>query len=317
MIFPLSIPSPETSMVQIGIFQIHFYALCILAGIIIARIVTGIRLTKRGAEPGVTLDFTVWAVVMGIIGARIYHVATHAGDYFGPGKNVWEVFAIWNGGIAIFGALIGGAVGVWIASKLTGVRFWSFADALVPGLLIAQALGRLGNWFNHELFGAPTTLPWGLEIEASNPAFPVGLPEGTLFHPTFLYEIIWNILGVVVLLGIERLLRPRWGQFFAMYLVWYGAGRAVIESMRVDPSFIIFGLRTNVLAALIVIVLGVAIFIVQKRRHPGAEINVYLPGRSSQAQTIEQETADPERFYHILDHSQGESAKESTTPTTT
>lgn len=310
MIVPMSIPSPEVSSFHIGIFQIHIYALCLLAGIVVARIVTGVRLTKRGAEPGVTLDFTVWSVVMGIIGARIYHVATHAGDYFGPGKNIWEVFAIWNGGIAIFGALLGGAVGVYIASRLTGVRFWSFADALVPGLLLAQALGRLGNWFNHELFGGPTTLPWGLEIASTNPAFPVGLPEGTLFHPTFLYEIVWNVLGIVVLLAIERKLKPRWGKFFAMYLVWYGIGRALVESLRVDPSFVIFGLRTNVLAALIVIVLGIVIYLVQHRRHTGTEATVYLPGRRSSTPTIDELTADSEKYFHVLERAEASSPGE-------
>src|SRR5690606_14773960 len=137
--------------------------LCILAGIIIAGVWTGRRLTRRGGERGVVIDFTVWAVVLGIIGARLYHVLTHWGDYFGEGKDLFKVLAFWEGGIAIFGSLIGGALGVFIASRLTGIRFWSFADALVPGLLLAQAAGRLGNWFNHELFGGPTTLPWGLE----------------------------------------------------------------------------------------------------------------------------------------------------------
>lgn len=297
---PLSIPSPDVQFLQLGPLRVYFYALCILTGIVIATIWTGRRLTRRGGERGAVIDFTVWSVVLGILGARLYHVLTHWGDYFGEGKNLLEVFAFWNGGIAIFGALIGGGIGVLVASRITGIRFWSFADALVPGLLIAQAAGRLGNWFNHELFGGPTTLPWGLQIETTNPAFPIGLPEGTLFHPTFLYEIVWNLLGVAVLLLLERRLRPRWGTFFGMYLIWYGLGRAVIESMRVDPSLIILGLRTNVLAALIAVVVGVLIIIVQRRRHVGLERSIYLPGRRNPADAIDELTADPDEFYHVL-----------------
>lgn len=296
----MSIPSPDVNSFTIGPFTIAFYALCLIAGMIAARIWVGTRLTQRGGQPGVALDFTLWAVALGIIGARTYHVLTHAGDYFGPDKNPLDIIMINQGGIAIFGALIGGAIGVFIASRLTGIRFWSFADALVPGLLLAQAIGRLGNWFNQELFGGPTTLPWGLEISSTNSAFPVGLPEGTLFHPTFLYEIIWNLLGIVVLLWLERKLRPRWGQFFGMYLIWYGLGRAWIESLRVDPSFIILGLRTNVLMALIAVLVGLIIIVVQRRRHPGIEPSVYLPGRSNPEEDTLSATDDPESYHHVL-----------------
>ncbi|PXA67680.1 prolipoprotein diacylglyceryl transferase [Cryobacterium arcticum] len=275
----LSIPSPEWSYFDLGIFRIHAYAICILVGIFAATALTSRRLTKRGGEPGVVLDIILWAVPLGIVGARIFHVLTHPNDYFGEGKNLWEVFAVWNGGIAIFGALLGGAVGAYIGCRLSGIRFWSFADALAPGLLLAQAFGRLGNWFNSELFGLPTTLPWGLEISPDNPAYPVGLPEGTLFHPTFLYEIIWNLVGVAVILLLERQFRLRWGSAFGVYLIWYGAGRTVFESIRVDPSEIFFGLRTNVWAALFAIVLGLVIILVQSRRHTGLELSPYRPGR--------------------------------------
>lgn len=302
----MSIPSPETNAFSIGPVTVAYYALCLIAGMIVARMWAGSRLTKRGGEPGVALDFTLWAVALGIVGARAYHVLTHAGDYFGPGKNILEVFAIWNGGIAIFGALIGGAIGILIASRLTGVKFFSFADALVPGLLLAQAVGRLGNWFNQELFGGPTTLPWGLEIPSTNSAFPVGLPEGTLFHPTFLYEIIWNLLGIVVLLAIEKKFSPRWGKFLAMYFVWYGIGRAWIEALRVDPSYVVFGLRTNVLMALLVVLLGVVLYMVQRRRHPGLEASVYLPGRMRSDELALRQTDDPNEYHHVLDTTKAE-----------
>jgi prolipoprotein diacylglyceryl transferase len=290
--FPLSIPSPEWSFFDLGPFRIHAYAICILIGIFLATAVTSRRLTKRGAEPGVVLDIILWAVPLGIVGARIFHVLTHPNDYFGPDKNLWEVFAVWNGGIAIFGALIGGALGAYIGCRRAGIRFWSFADAVAPALLLAQAMGRLGNWFNHELFGLPTTLPWGLEIESSNPAFPVGLPAGTLFHPTFLYEIVWNLVGVAVILILERKFRLRWGSSLGVYLIWYGVGRSVFESIRVDPSEIFLGLRTNVWAALFAIVLGLVIILVQNRRHTGVELSPYLPGREWKPADAEVESSE-------------------------
>jgi prolipoprotein diacylglyceryl transferase len=266
-------------------FTITVYALWILLGIVIAVVMTSRRLTKRGAEPGVVLDIALWAVPLGIIGARLYHVFTHPADYFYEGANVWNPFqpgAIWNiweGGNAIFGALIGGAVGVIIGCRMTGLRFWSFADALAPGLLVAQAVGRLGNYFNHELFGMPTDLPWGLEIESSNAAYPAGLPEGVLFHPTFLYELVWNLLGAAVIILLERRMSLRWGRAFAIYLIWYGVGRSFLESIRVDPSEMFLGVRVNVWAAWAAVVLGIVLLIVQRRRHPGLEPSVYVPGR--------------------------------------
>lgn len=274
-----SIPSPQVSGFQLGPFFIYFYALCIITGIIAAVLLTNYRLTKRGAEPWVVIDIVLIAIPLGIIGARIYHVATHPTFYFGPGTNFLEVFAVWNGGIAIYGALIGGAIGAWLGCKWTGIRFWSFADALAPGLLLAQAFGRFGNWFNQELFGLPTDLPWGLEINADNPAFPPGLAPDTLFHPTFLYEVIWNTLGVLVLLYVGRRFGLQWGRLFAIYLIWYSSGRIVWESIRIDPSEIFFGIRTNVWAAIAGVLIGIVLFFVQKRRHPGLEPSPYMPGR--------------------------------------
>nr|WP_246318507.1 prolipoprotein diacylglyceryl transferase [Leifsonia psychrotolerans] len=272
-------PTPEWSSFTIGPFQIHAYALCILAGIIVATVMTSRRLTKRGAEPGIVLDIILWAVPLGIVGARFYHVFTHPGDYFFPGANLWNVFAIWEGGNAIFGALLGGAVGALIGCRLTGIRFWSFADAVAPGLLVAQAMGRLGNWFNVELFGQPTTLPWGLEVPVSNAAFPVGLPADTLFTPTFLYEMIWNLIGVAVILFLERKFNLRWGRAFAVYLIWYGLGRSYLETIRLDPSEIFLGIRTNVWAALLAVLIGLILLLVQRQEHIGIETSPYRPGR--------------------------------------
>ncbi|MDQ1136682.1 prolipoprotein diacylglyceryl transferase [Microbacterium sp. SORGH_AS 1204] len=176
--------------------------------------------------------------------------------------------------------------------------FWTFADAVAPGLIIAQAMGRFGNWFNQELFGQPTDLPWGLEIAAGNPAIPVGLPSGTLFQPTFLYEVVWNLLGAAVILWAGKRFGLQWGKQFAIYLVWYSAGRIAWESIRIDPSDIILGLRTNVWAAIFGVVLGVVIFLVQSRRHLGLEPSPYVPGRENTAAGAV-DSGDPSDFVDV------------------
>ena len=285
-----SIPSPSISVLQIGPVSIYIYALCIITGIIVALLMTNRRLTQRGAEPWVVVDICLLAVPLAIVGARTYHVLTHWDFYFGAGTDPMRVFYVWEGGIAIYGALIGGAVGAILGCRWTGIRFWTFADALAPGLLLAQAIGRLGNWFNQELFGQPTDLPWGLQIDEPNAAIPAGLQPDTLFHPTFLYEMLWNLLGVVVLLWVSRTLTVHWGKLFALYIIWYSAGRIVWENIRIDPSDVYFGLRTNVWAAIAGVVLGLVLFFVQRRRHPGLEPSPYRPGREWQpAGTIQSE----------------------------
>lgn len=282
MRIPLSIPSPPPAFAQfqIGPFLIHTYAICILVGIVAAVIITQRRLSKRGAESGIVIDIILWAVPLGIIGARIYHVVTHGSDYFYPGANLWNVFAIWDGGNALYGSLLGGAVGAFIGCRIAGIRFWSFADALAPGMLVAQSIGRLGNWFNHELFGVPTTLPWGLQIETTNVNFPVGLPASTLFSPLFLYEIIWDMIGVAIVLFFARKYSLQWGRVFGVYLIWYGLGRSWLESIRIDPTSDVFlGIPANVWASFVAVILGIILLVVQGRRHPGLEPSVYVVGR--------------------------------------
>ncbi len=278
----MSIPSPppEWAQFQLGPLTIHTYALCLIAGMIVATIYTQRRLSSRGAEGGVVLDIVLWAIPFGIIGARFYHVLTHGEDYFYPGANLWDVFAIWDGGNALYGSLIGGAVGAYIGCRRTGIRLWSFADALAPAMLVAQAIGRLGNYFNHELFGLPTTLPWGLEILPTDTMFPDSLPAGTLFHPLFLYEIIWNVVGVAIILLLERRINLRWGRAFGVYLIWYGLGRSWLEAIRIDPSSDApLGIPANVWASFVAIALGVLLIVVQSRRHPEPETSVYQLGR--------------------------------------
>ncbi len=280
MFSPMSIPSPNISYFELGPLRIHFYALFILSGIVAAVWLTSHRLTRRGGPPGAVVDIALWAVPFGIVGGRLYHVITHPGDYFFPGADLWKTLYVWEGGLAIFGAVLFGSLGAYIACRRAGLRFLSFADALAPGMLIAQSMGRLGNYFNHELFGAPTTLPWGLQIESTNPAFPPGLPAGTLFQPLFLYEIIWNLIGVAVILFAERRFNLRWGRTIGLYLIWYGLGRTELESLRLDPTeFLLFGSKINMVIATLVAVVGLALILVQSRRHPEIEESPYQDGR--------------------------------------
>lgn len=274
-----SIPSPTISFFDLGPVRIHFYAIFILLGIAAAIWLGSVRFKQRGGESGRILDIAIWAVPFGIIGGRIFHVLTHWNFYFGEGKDLTKVFAIWEGGLAIYGALIFGTVGALIGARVYGIRFLSFADAIAPGVILAQAFGRLGNYFNQELFGMPTDLPWGLAIDSPNDAIPKGLPEGTLFHPTFLYEILWNLAGLALLLILEKRLKLRWGQAFGLYLAIYSVGRYWIEGLRIDPSDIFLGIRTNQWSAIVGLAVGIGLIIWSRRRHPGIETSVYLPGK--------------------------------------
>jgi prolipoprotein diacylglyceryl transferase len=276
---------------------VNAYALFILLGIAVAVWLTNRRLVERGGEPWVVLDIALWAVPFGILGGRLYHVITHPADYFYPGADLLRIFYVWEGGLAIFGAILLGAVGAGIGARLAGVRFSSFADALAPGLLLAQGIGRMGNYFNQELFGAPTSLPWGLAIDRPNAAIPVGLPAETLFHPTFLYEMTWNVLGAFVLIAVGRKFALQWGQLFGVYLIWYGVGRAFLETLRLDPAELILGVRANVWGAVFAIVLGLVILFVQANRHPGKEPGIYRPGKEWQGHS----DVDSEDLYFVVD----------------
>ena len=275
-----SIPSPPISSFTIGPLTVHFYALCILVGIAIAVWLTQRRLTAHGAEKGIVIDIALWAVPFGIVGGRFYHVVTHPNDYFYPGANLLKTLYVWEGGLAIFGGMIFGALGAYIACRRRGLRFFAFADALAPGLLFAQAFGRFGNYFNHELYGGPTTLPWGLQIEATNAAFPAGLSAGTLFHPLFLYEMIWNIAGAFLIVYLERRLRLHSGETIALYFIWYGSGRAFLEWLRLDPTeFTFLGLKANIMTALLLAIGGIILLVVQLRRTLPYPASAYQPGR--------------------------------------
>lgn len=287
-----AIPSPPIgwSLWQLGPVAVHTYALCLLIGMAAAVVVTGRRLQARHIPAGFAVDAALWAVPFGLTGARVYHVLTHTGDYFGPGMNPWLVFAIWDGGNALYGSLIGGAIGAWIACRRAGVRLWSFADALAPGLLVGQAIGRLGNWFNHELFGLPTSLPWGLEIEPGNRAIPPGTPAGTVFQPLFLYEMLWNLIGAVLLVIVGRYLNLQWGRTFGLYLIWYGLARAGLEAIRLDPTSDRFlGIPANDWGSFAAIAIGIILIAVQSR-HSGPESTAYRTRPGEHAPTAQQPT---------------------------
>jgi prolipoprotein diacylglyceryl transferase len=274
-----SIPSPDVSYIELGPLRIHFYALFILTGIILALLLTESRLKARGVEAGVALDVSFWAIPFGILGGRFFHVITHPYDYFYQGADLLAPFRIWEGGLAIYGALLFGAVGAYIGSRKSGIKFTSYLDAVAPGILLAQAIGRWGNYFNNELFGLPTDLPWGLEISSNNRAYPAGLPDGVLFHPTFLYESIWSLVGVAILLAADKRFNLRWGRMIGLYFIYYSVGRIWVEAIRIDPSEIVLGLRINIWSAIVGIVVGLVVMVISYRKHTGLEMSAYLKGR--------------------------------------
>lgn len=265
---PASIPSPCEGVCawHVGPIPIRAYALSILAGIVLAIWLGNRRWIARGGEPGVVGDIAIWAVPFGIVGGRLYHVATDWELYFGEGGDPLESLRIWEGGLGVWGAIALGGVGAWIGARRRGVPLPALADALAPGIVLAQAVGRWGNWTNQELFGRPTDLPWGLEID---PAFrPDRFADAETFHPTFLYEALWCFAAAGALLFIERRFkgRIRPGGLFALYVLLYSIGRFWIEMLRVDPSHELGGVRLNVYVAGIAILASAGFFVWWQRR---------------------------------------------------
>lgn len=269
-----AIPSPSEHTWHIGPFPLRAYALAILAGIAVAVWLTRKRWVERGGDPDDVLEIAFWAVPFGIVGGRLYHVFSSPDAYWGPGGDPVKALRIWDGGLGIWGAIALGAVGAYIGCRRQKVSFAAFADALAPGLLFAQAIGRLGNWFNQELFGGPTTLPWGLEI--ADRYLPAGYASGTLFHPTFLYEMLWNIGAAFLLIYLDRRFRLGHGRVFWLYVLFYTLGRVWIEMLRIDDAELVLGLRLNVWTSILVGVGALVAFIVVGRRHPGREETVSL-----------------------------------------
>ncbi len=266
------LPSPDQGVWHIGAVPIRGYALCILAGIVAALIIGDRRWTARGGEPGVIYDIALWAVPFGLLGGRVYHVITDWTTYFGDGgKGLVGALRIWDGGLGIWGAVALGGVGAWIACRRRGIPLPAFGDAIAPGIVLAQAIGRLGNYFNQELYGRPTTMPWGLEIyERRNASGALdslnGVSTGQLVgvvHPTFLYELLWNLVVFGVLILVDRRFKIGHGRLFALYVAGYCVGRFWIELMRSDYATTIgdTGIRVNSFTSTFVFV-GAVVYII-------------------------------------------------------
>lgn len=278
-----SIPSPSESVWYLGPFPLRAYALAILLGIAVAVWLTSKRMVARGGTAENVYDISMWAVPFGIVGGRLYHVISSPRAYFGEGGNPIKALYIWEGGLGIWGAIALGAVGAWIGARRAGVKFGDFADAVAPGLLIAQAIGRLGNWFNQELFGGPTTLPWGLEIDDAH--LPAGFESGTLFHPTFLYELLWCLAAAALILFLDKKFSFKRGQIFWMYVAFYTLGRVWIESVRIDAAETVLGLRLNVWTSIVLFALAVVGYIVAGRRNDS--VNELLEPETSASEEAE------------------------------
>ncbi|MGW4209947.1 prolipoprotein diacylglyceryl transferase [Lentzea sp. NPDC004789] len=270
-----TIPSPDQGVWHLGPLPIRAYALCIIAGIIVAIWWGERRWVARGGIKGEVTDIAVWAVPFGLVGGRLYHVITDNQKYFGPGKNPLAALEIWNGGLGIWGAIALGAVGAWVGCRRKGIPLPAMADALAPGIVTAQAIGRLGNYFNQELYGGDTTLPWGLEIyrrvtpdgrEDALAGVAIDHTPIQVVHPTFLYELLWNLGVALLVVWADRKFRLGHGRAFALYVAGYTAGRFWIELMRSDEATLIFGTRVNVFVSALVFLGALAYFVVARSR---------------------------------------------------
>ncbi|MEU0716136.1 prolipoprotein diacylglyceryl transferase [Streptomyces lavendulocolor] len=265
------IPSPSTGVIHLGPVPLRGYAFCIIIGVFVAVWYGNRRWLARGGKAGTVADIAVWAVPFGLVGGRLYHVVTDYQLYFSEGENWVDAFKIWEGGLGIWGAIALGAVGAWIGCRRRGIPLPAYADAIAPGIALAQAIGRWGNWFNQELYGRPTDLPWALKIsEGPN-------REAGLYHPTFLYESLWCVGVALLVVWADRRFRLGHGRAFALYVAAYCAGRGWIEYMRVDEAHHVLGLRLNVWTAIVVFVLAVTYIVLSSRMRPGRE-EVVEPG---------------------------------------
>ncbi|MEV1171037.1 prolipoprotein diacylglyceryl transferase [Nonomuraea sp. NPDC049784] len=284
-----SIPSPSQGVWYLGIIPIRAYALCIVLGVIVAVWLSERRWRARGGQKGTIVDIAVPAVIFGLIGGRLYHVITDWQTYFGSRaiKEPIQALYIWEGGLGIWGAISLGALGVWWAVRRRGISMGAVADTVAPGIAFAQAIGRWGNWFNQELYGSPTTLPWGLEIDADH-----GGEPGVLYHPTFLYESLWDVALGFVLLFAGRRFALHHGRLFALYVAGYTLGRFWIEGLRIDPvggvdhAVTFLGLRLNQWTSIVVFVAALAYFWLARKRD-SAEIVLPADQAGSTAETSE------------------------------
>ncbi|MBZ4559672.1 prolipoprotein diacylglyceryl transferase [Mycobacterium avium subsp. hominissuis] len=291
-------PSPPQGVWHLGPVPIRAYALFIIAGIVAALLIGDRRWEARGGERGVIYDIALWTVPFGLVGGRLYHLATDWRTYWGPGgAGFGAAVRIWDGGLGIWGAVALGAVGAWIGCRRHGIPLPAFADALAPGIILAQAIGRLGNYFNQELYGRETTLPWGLEIfyrrDPSgyiDPHSLDGVSTGQValvVQPTFLYELLWNLLIFVALLYADRRLTLGHGRLFALYVAGYCVGRFCVELLRDDTATHIAGIRINSFTSTFVFI-GAVVYLMAAPK--GREDPESLRGN----QYVEEEPAEPE-----------------------
>ncbi|GIE28955.1 prolipoprotein diacylglyceryl transferase 2 [Actinoplanes italicus] len=274
------LPSPSQGVWHLGPFPVRAYALCILLGIVVAVVITQRRWVARSGRAEDVIDVAVWAVPFGIIGGRLYHVITDPQLYFAPGRNPIAALYVWQGGLGIWGAVALGAVGTWIGCRRRGISLAAFAGAVAPGLVLAQAIGRWGNYFNQELFGGPTTVPWALLIDPGNR--PAGTPDVALYHPTFLYESLWCVGIFFLLIWAEKRFRLTGSRVFALYIAAYTLGRVWVESLRVDDVNHILGLRLNVWTSIIVFLTAVAFLIASRQSgRPATDPPAALPAEDN------------------------------------
>jgi prolipoprotein diacylglyceryl transferase len=269
------IPSPSSSQLSLGPVTIHYYALFIIIGIAIAIWLGRRRYSSLGGNPDDVSEAAIWAVPFGIIGGRIYHVISSPQKYFGENGNPVDAFRIWEGGLGIWGAISLGAIGAYAYFKThkTTLKFSQFLDSLAPGVIFAQAIGRVGNYFNQEVFGRPTNLPWGIEIRPFKR--PDGYEEFLKFHPTFLYELLWCVFIGFLLIKLPGLLSrviTNRGDIFALYVFGYTAGRLWIEALRIDEANYILGLRLNIWVCLVVLA-GSATYLFKSARRGNTSDN--------------------------------------------
>jgi prolipoprotein diacylglyceryl transferase len=278
--FFASIPSPHTGVIDIGPVHIHMYGLMLLVAIAACVGLTGIRWTRLGGDWDLVLRVAVWGVAFGIVGARVYHDITSWNEV--P-NHWWGAFAVWQGGLGVWGGILFGCIAGAVVIRRAGESVRLFADAIAPGLLIAQGIGRWGNWFNQELFGKPTDLPWGLEIDPANR--PVGYFQYDTFHPTFLYECLWDLGAFGFVIWADRRFRLGHGRVVALYVMAYTAGRGWIEMLRIDTVELnnVAGLRFNVWTSIVLFVAAAVYFVVSSRLRPGREEEVYRPGKAPRA----------------------------------
>ena len=256
------IPTPSSSTLELGFFTFHYYALAILLGIVAAIWLTKRRYAAMGGNPNEISDLAFFVIPAGIIGGRIYHVITSPQKYFGENGSPIQAVQIWRGGLGIWGAIAVGALAAFIffKAKKRSLSFYQLADAIAPSLLIAQGIGRFGNWFNGELFGRPTSLFWALEIPIDNR--PNGYESFTTFHPTFLYEAIWCFVIAGLILRLKSFKNfARTGTVFAFYVMAYSLGRFFIEVIRIDEANLILGIRLNLWVSGLLFIGSLAVFL--------------------------------------------------------